>query len=256
MSEIEGLNASSQTQDDNRSEYSITSDLSYTSHTSRSSTSSKKSGMSSVSILSNLSATSETSTTSKKSSFTIHGLDHTLLSRGSVPSKEQSSSEKRFGKKEKREQKRKVRGEGRDQWGIRREGQLCQDLWLLADITSVTRTVLDLSDVLLISLDSEGEAGMSEGESLARQLHQAMDRYAEIAQSHPPTIAPNYPMVWLKQRQLVYIAKYQDKVIDMNMNANRSAAAASMVNDENETWWKAAAMGIQLWRNNRKLSLI
>lgn len=265
--------------DDSGSEYSAVTVESSASNISSSSRSSRISWMSSISILSDLSAASKSSDATKysktESNFAIEGLDHTLLSRGNVSKSQQRKDKKtvsnagerdpkRYGKKEKREHKRKVRGEGKDIWGIKREGQVCTELWLLADIASVAKTVMDLCDVLLLLFPNEELS--SNARTIVIRLQRAMDSYTETVIAFPPPVAPSYPVQWLSKRLMYNVMRYQEtaknptesqtgKEDEWNLTQRVSHTIPERMEAKDiQTWWKAAAEGIKLWRKIKKVS--
>jgi hypothetical protein len=261
-------------EDDNKSEFSIASrqsgasGASYVSSASRSSV--RSSASSSVSILSNLSVgTSGGRTTASDSAFSIDGLDHSLLSRGTIKPGTEVGGKREPERKTKRRQRKQNKGEGgRDIWGIRREAAVCNELWGLAQVSSVAKSAKDLCDVLVL-LGSHSDI------ALAGSLQAAIDLYVKEVQANPPPVAPMYPPQWMAIRLMETVSKYQEISIDNNYDKD------DMIDDDNEdeneivrlayklhlitahekirscqdTWWRIAADGISLWQSYRRISL-
>ena len=257
LAELQGGTA--EQTDDNQSEFSYNS--SNISFVSKSSNVSKKSGMSSVSVLSNLSSVTATSNVSHKSknNFSIQGIEHSLLSRGNsvdsgTPMPSQKGSNK-YGKKEKRAEKKRIKGNGKDIWGLKKEKQLTDELWLLSDISSVALTINDLNNVLLYLINNEtnesnnnnNNENNNEFINLAILLQTKMDEYCNMIQNNLPPIAPDYPPEWLIQRNMKNIFPFQDF---MKLNSTIP------MKPEIISWWKSAADGIQLWKAFRKEILL
>jgi hypothetical protein len=196
--------------DDTKSEFSVVSRQSGASYVSTASRSSvRSSASSSVSILSNLSiGSSGGKSLASTSAFSIDGLDHSLLSRGTAkgPGGSDIGGKKEAPRKYKRRQRKTCKGEGgRDLWGLRREAAVCAELWTLAQVSAIARSAKDLCDVLsLFALGDEGDI------SLACELQRSVDVYVKCLQSNPPPVAPLYPPQWMGIRQLVTVCRYQE----------------------------------------------
>ena len=283
--------------DDTKSEFSIVSRQSGASYVSTASRSSvKSSASSSVSILSNLSiGSSGGKSSASTSAFSIDGLDHSLLSRGTAkgPGGSDLGGKKEAPRKYKRRQRKTCKGEGgRDLWGLRRESAVCAELWTLAQVSAIARSAKDLCDVLsLFALGDEGDI------TLACELQRSVDVYVKCLQSQPPPVAPLYPPQWMGIRQLVTVCRYQetmfpainlsdlrtplgpgsvtlvkrDKRVEYNDNDNDDGDGddipalarqlhfnliqESKQNSTVDTWWKTAADGISLWQSYRRIVL-
>lgn len=238
--------------DDARSEFSAMSYQSYASNLSRTSGISSKSGTSTVSILSNLSLSSSTSSSSSiagasKKSFSIKGIEHALLSRGTADTPAGLTKSEATGKKQKKNERKKVKGEGRDVWGLRRECLLCNDLWQLGNIKVAAVEVKGFVEALLLL------AGPGDFE-LACSLQLVMDQYSSTVQSNPSPIAPGYPSDWLGKRMMLSLLRFQDCSLERSVSTSSAAAAVSS-KSRLTTWWEKAAQGIQAWREYRRISL-
>ena len=276
--------------DDTKSEFSIVSRQSGASYVSTASRSSVRStASSSVSILSNLSVGSSAGKSSASTSaFSIDGLDHSLLSRGTAkgPGGSEVGGKKEAPRKYKRRQRKTCKGEGgRDLWGLRREAAVCAELWGLAQMSMIARGAKDLCDVL--SLFALGDVGDN---SLACELQRSVDVYVKCLQSVPPPVAPLYPPQWMAIRQMVTVCRYQETMFppinlsdlptphselapkkdkvgndDENENDDEIVALARQLhfnhiqekkqNSTVDTWWKTAAEGISLWQSCRRIVL-
>jgi hypothetical protein len=135
---------------------SVYSNLSMLSSTSTSSVSST------LSMLSNLSEMdSNSGSQSKKrigdgvgtaggSSFAIDGIEHNLLSRGKTDRTEFTQYDNPKLKKRKQKMRSKKEGGGRDIFGLKQEGVMARLLYTLGDISSVSITVNELCEALLL----------------------------------------------------------------------------------------------------------
>lgn len=240
--------------DETKSEYSVSSQQSLFSSLSERSS---KSGTSTVSVLSNLSASSSSSAVSASPStaFSITGLDHTLLSRGTVndsdnrgPPNTKTKRKNDSLRKQKRQERSKVKGSGKDIWGLRKENNLCEELLSYACVGEIARAVHDLCEVLFLV------GGISD-RLLAIELHSAMDNYATVVQENAPPLAPDYPLGWLLYRSMASVTFYQDY-----SSRNRESIASlpppvlqGMSHELQKTWWSNAAEGIAEWHKLRVL---
>lgn len=199
-------------EDDTKSEFSVLSKQSGTSYRSTASRSSVRStASSSVSILSNLSIGSSSGrTVASTSVFSINGLDHSLLSRGSAAGPGSEVDGKREPlRKYKRRQRKIGKGEGgRDLWGLRKESSLCAELWTLAQVSTIARNGKNLCDVL--SLFCHGD---NNDISLACNLQKSIDTYVKELQSNPAPVAPMYPSQWMQIRLMFDVGKFQEALI-------------------------------------------
>ena len=214
---------------DNRSEYSAVSQL------SRSSNYSFRSGTSAVSILSDLVVSSTVSEMSDTTKFSIEGLDHTLLSRGTNVSKALPGKFRRkeaYTEKRERKQERKRGGKsGKDVAGLKAEADTCIELWRFAQIGAVSAYIQELSDALLV-------IGTQSDFVLIKSIQQAMDEYVEQIATNAPIAAPNYPLSWLQKRQMPVIQHFQENH-----------------NSKVQNWWQRVADGLSVWRSTRRSNL-
>lgn len=264
--------------DDSQSVYSAATEQSTFSDRSTTSRSSTRSGSSAVSVLSNLSALSKDSQQQQridadnesKSHFQIAGLEHTLLSRGTVLNDEggclggRSSGKRRGEKAYKREQQaerkqkrmERSRSRGKDSSGLLAETSLCEELLLVAQgLKALTESSTDMCEALQLLNECEDV-------HLASQLQSSTDRYMDLIQNNPAPVAPSYPKEWLALRNMSAVLYYQDA------SSSPSAAAVSIALSETvgtcdrqdamralnraisgvDTWWDLAADGIKHWR--------
>ena len=284
-------------EDDSKSEFSISSRQSGASYVSTASRSSvRSSASSSVSILSNLSIGSTGGrSVASTSAFSIDGLDHSLLSRGTAkgPGGSDVGGKREPLRKYKRRQRKVGKGEGgRDLWGLRKEAAVCAELWSIAQVSAIAASAKDLCDVL--SLITTGE---SDDVTLACAVQMGVDEYVKKLQSNPPPVAPMYPPQWMAIRLMTKVCRYQeiqtpiDHISD-DTNTHKNVYKNSTNNnvqykdndDENDgdndneivllanklqhtlvyerkvnsgqdSWWKAAADGILLWQSHRRIVL-
>lgn len=264
--------------DDSQSVYSAATEQSTFSDRSTTSRSSTRSGSSAVSVLSNLSALSKDSQQQQrtdadngsKSHFQIAGLEHTLLSRGTVLSDEdgfQGSSGKRRGekaykreqqaeRKQKRMERSRSRGLGKDATGLLAETALCEELLqVVLGLKALTASSTDMCEALLLLNECKDV-------HLASQLQSTTDRYMDLIQNNPAPVAPSYPKEWLALRNMSAVLYYQDA-----SNSPCAAAVSIALNETSgiydrqdamralnraitgvDTWWDLAADGIKHWR--------
>ena len=230
--------------DDTKSEFSISSRQSGASYVSTASRSSvRSSASSSVSILSNLSIGSQGGkSTVTSSAFSIDGLDHSLLSRGTAkgPGGSEIGGKREPLRKYKRRQRKVGKGEGgRDLWGLRRESAVCAELWSIAQVSMIARNVKDMCDVLcLFSLGGESGGGGSGGGGqggdggdikLACDLQRSVDEFVLALQSTPPPVAPMYPSQWLDIRLMTTVCRYQEASVSDTRIANTGVFSGSDV---------------------------
>jgi len=265
--------------DDSQSVYSAATEQSTFSDRSTTSRSSTRSRSSAVSVLSNLSALSKDSQqqhtdadNESKSHFQIAGLEHTLLSRGTLLNDEGGflggrSSGKRRGekafkreqqaeRKQKRMERSRSRGLGKDASGLLAETSLCEELLqVVQGLKALTASSTDMCEALLLLNECEDV-------HLASQLQSSTDRYMNLIQNNPAPVAPSYPKEWLTLRNMSAVLYYQDA------SNSPSAAAVSIALNETvgicdrqdamralnraisgvDTWWDLAADGIKHWR--------
>jgi hypothetical protein len=182
-------------------------------------------------------------------SFSIEGLEHTLLSRGKAPKyargdvDDSSSSSCGAGgrdgggrkgrvtdRQQRRAEKKRIRGDPHDFLKVRREGQLCTELWGFAQTTALVKTLSSLVSVLLLLSDGDGEGDRS----LARDVQCAIDSFCDALSEHVPVAAPAYPLSWLQGKQMLPLARFQ------------SPPPLGMVG---ASYAQAAAEGVALWRS-------
>ena len=232
--------------DDARSEFTADTRYSHSSFVSNASFHSDRSlqsntsGVSSVSVLSH---TSSRSTFSKASTgdFSIEGLDHSLLSRGtgdfSAKRREKDNKEK---KKRRHKSSREKRGEGRseakDVWGLRNELTKCESLLKLSNVGGVIEAVTDLRDALLLLNSDEGGGTVSACITLASQLQKEMDSYIQQIGTAVRIQAPSYPTEWLKKRNMTVIRHFQG-VEDVG---DASIVAFSSMIDHGVNFWRSS----------------
>lgn len=230
---------------DTHSEYSRASIMSHASGAS------VRSGVSTVSVLSNLSRSSNTgSTVSDASSFSVRGLEHSLLSRGSAfDTSEGGKSQKSIEKKKKRHE-RHLKGNkggahgGADVYNLKGEGAWCTELSQYCDVKLVATAVCDLRDTLLLLGGGLG------GIDLAMRLQTEMNEYATVIVSNPPPTAPLYPVEWLKRKGMDRVRCFQEWPAT---SEDTVPTIGSNVNSTLHTllWWKVAADGIIYWRTQK-----
>lgn len=282
-------------EDDTKSEFTVISKQSGASYISSASrTSVRSSASSSVSILSNLSIGSTGGrSTASTSAFSIGGLDHALLSRGTVTGP--GGSDIMEGKREplrkyKRRQRKIGKGEGgRDLWGLRREAAVCAELWSIGQVASIARIGKNICDILSLFCH-----GNNKDINLACDLQNSIDIYVKELQQNPPVVAPMYPPQWMEMRLMKAVGRYQEELspnpyisknifisIQSNNNNNGINYKGDDDNDEkiennlvelahqlyysinqekkqiNATynWWHTAAEGILLWQSYRRVIL-
>lgn len=247
------------------SQFSLASNISLSSYKSRNSTTSlnslgsvhsiqSKGNKSTTSMLSKLSSMSTNATPThvvdSKGAFSIIGLEHSLLSRGDSKdrSKKKSKKEKYLDEDNVKQKKKRERREGRngkDEMNTKREGQICDELAVMADITNIGIILKNLSDALLL-------LNTLKDKQLIHELYVVMDEYISTIQGLIPKIAPEYPYEWLDKRTLTSIVLFQEVKNDENEIVEVSCAAnnwkyipvkAPVV----ETWWEHAIRGVEFW---------
>lgn len=234
--------------DDDKSDISMASGRTADSFISRASGMTVAStGSSTVSLLSTMSAASVASAASvskqSTSSFSIEGLEHSLLSRGSVQPwdlDKNGKPRKETDRQQKRSQKKRIRGDPKDLLGVRLEGEQAAELWGCGQTRALAKAVGDLSSVLLL-LGGSGDSGRTDLE-LACNLQAAMDTYCDTFTEHIPTQAPAYPAAWLQGRQMTAVCRFQSEV------------AEGII--EGKSYELTAAEGIALWRNSLRLMVL
>ena len=212
------------TADTRYSQSSFVSNLSSQLSNSMMSAQSNASGLSTVSILSH-NTTSVCNT--EDGDFSIKGLDHGLLSRGTgdgsrknvtLGGKKEKKEKKQRHRNSNRQQRGEGRSEGKDVWGLRNELNVCDKLLQLVNVRGVSRAVERLAQALLV-LSENNVSNANDCALLASQLQEAMDEYVSILESKFCSIAPSYPFEWLKKRNMTVIRHFQspEDVKDVNI---------------------------------------
>lgn len=255
----------------------------YTTASLRSTTSSIRSGTSTVSILSKVSDKSTTSLLSEtnqsqistsNSSFSIQGMDHSLLSRGTLndyATKEVGRNPNgkvykrdRTPRRQKRIERSKAKGYSKDVWKLKEEDNNCQLLIKFLNIKTLTNVINSLTSFLLLSFKNSDL-------QLIRDLQKIMQEFVKTLQSNPPPLAPQYPKEWLVLRNMSNVINFQDpraryeerlnRRLDLiPSNIDRKLVSLLTTQDYEEllsskTWWSFAADGIKYWFNNKDLCL-
>ncbi len=250
-----------------------------------SSTSSIRSGTSTVSILSDISDKSSASAAGSAagstagSSFSISGLEHGLLSRGSANSflgENRNANGKvykrdRTPRRQKRIERSKAKGTSKgDVWGLRREKELVSSLALFANsLKFISKAVNDLCEVLLMADDSQ------EDQLLAIAVTTDMQKLVKTMQANTPPVAPAYPKEWLTKRSMAAMTLFQDpkkrleeKLTKRYYGSVAGTTAATIAVKEialldseveelmkSKTYWQIAKEGIQFWFDSKLVHL-
>lgn len=229
--------------DDGRSEYSRATLRSYTSDASI------RSGMSTVSVLSNLSRFSSSgSAVSDRSSFSISGIEHALLSRGSAADgeKEMNAKQRKRFVKHQKGNKGGAHG-GQDIHGLRSEIATCTELCKYCDVSVVSRAVLDVISALMLLADF-GSSDIAN----ALSLQSAMNAYVSLVASNAPPPAPLYPVEWLIRKEMAFIRCFQEWPEPSHDDAGpRTYGSVKNRTLAGLLWWGVAAGGILEWREAR-----
>lgn len=255
---------------DNSSEFSAATK--YSTSSLLSSTSSIRSGTSTVSILSDISdKTSASNQSVSSTAFSIEGLEHGLLSRGSANSysgENRNANGKvykrdRTPRRQKRIERSKTKGYSKDVWGLRREKELCQELYKYAQLKSYSKAVNELC-ALLVS------ANTAEDHALATTLTSNMQQLVKLVQNNTAPIAPAYPKEWLTKRAMTIVTYYQDPKQRLEGKVNRRFGSTAMTGArdivltdaeveelvQSKTWWQYAKEGIEFWYTSKMLNLL
>ena len=120
-------------------------------------------------------------------------------------------SKREHPRKQKRRERKEGKGVGggRDACGLKKEASTCRELWNIANMGGLARTVRDLCDALLFlppGGESQGEGALS----LAISLQRATDAFVVQLKAHPPPVAPLYPPQWLQKRLMTSVSKFQE----------------------------------------------
>lgn len=245
---------------------SILSELSNSSQGSRVSKSSRTSAA--VSVLSELKLEKKSALgsagagTGAGSSFSVKGMEHSLLSRGSGKDdpnafKKKDRAKKNQMKREKyyqdsgqpltsKQLRRKNRGEGisnrnRDTLGLGKELLACSGLWKHIQVGALAKRCSELCKVLVL-------LGTAQDMMLAARVQHSMDTYADAVRNNPAPLAPSYPRKWLAKKDMSILRRYQD--IDITTD---SPAASTMGKGVPSSLWKVAADGISQWYTSLRL---
>jgi hypothetical protein len=264
-----------------------------------SSASSIRSGTSTVSILSDISDKSALSVSAQShagssvSTFSISGLEHGLLSRGSANSflgENRNANGKvykrdRTPRRQKRIERSKAKGTTKgDVWGIRREKELVSMLCMfVTSLRMIGKAVNELCEVLLMASavsSSNEESGLEGDRILAIALTTAMQKLVKTMQTYTPPVAPAYPREWLNKRSMFAITFFQDPKQRLeekltkryygslatsnnnnNNNVMKTVKETALLDSEVEelmkskTYWQIAKEGIQFWFDNKLVHL-
>jgi hypothetical protein len=243
--------------DDNGSDFS---------YASRMSEQSQRSGMSTVSVLSNLSLSSAVtaSSVSEKSEFSIEGMEHSLLSRGKGGvldiTGETTKQRKARIRSERKNNGRQVPKGRRDPLGLKREEEVCRQLWELSvSIAAVVGVAADLCDALLVLGGSAAVAGVA-------KVHAMLNTFAEKTQGSVAPVAPSYPDAWLLHFAMPTVARFQLKPEDLDGSKRESPAGAWVpsanawvaapvvpVPDAQKNWWEKTADGLTVLTANKRM---
>lgn len=253
------------------------SDLSYVSMMSSVSGTSTTSGASTVSVLSDLQTGAEREDTKRKagpgSQFSIGGLDHTLLSRGSgkedtvgFSPKDADHARRQAKKMQKRALREENRGRSKDSLGFNVEARQATELLACAQISTFASIAAEICKVLTL-------VGGSSSEKLAVTLQQALDNYTATVRANPAPVAPLYPRAWLASKAMLSIRSFQDPVLRealdsrgvySTVNANWQGEEADKARrteaNQNQatviTWWQAAARGVSMWHDKLRRTVL
>jgi hypothetical protein len=200
-----------------------------------------------MSIISRAAVSTASSSAQSNGDFSIEGLDHGLLSRGTGNSSRKKNLDgtkikKQRKQKSLREKRGEGRSEGKDVWGLRNELSTCDDLIRLGNVAAVALEVINLCNALLLIDNGSGRSrwGSSYG-SIACQLQNVMDKYVSQVESNPCNAAPSYPFEWLSKRNMTNIRYFQ---LPEDAKDSNIILFTNLVDN-----------GISLWKNLKKISL-
>jgi hypothetical protein len=205
-------------------------------------------------------------------SFSVKGLEHSLLSRGSGKDDPISHYRgPRGGSKDGKERKRKEfkipnngqpltskqlrkinRGLGianhahRDTLGLGKELKACAELWKYAHIAGLGQRCADLCNVLML-------LGTDADTVLAARVQHSMDSYTDTVRRNPAKVAPNYPRKWLEGKQMSLIRRFQAQIQESDASAGIAKATPPSALP---SFWKVAADGIALWHSSLRLVVL
>jgi len=264
---------------DAQSDFSLASaarsDLSFISALSgmsSASAASNKSGSTTVSVLSDLKTSAEKESIQKSkapgSQFSISGLDHSLLSRGTgqedrVVVARNDQHARRLAKKGlKRSLRDDHRTRNKDSLGFNDESRAASELWACAQIPAFAALAAELCSVLAL-------LGSTADTRMAGKLQHAMDAYTQLVRDNPAPVAPLYPRAWLETKQMLHVRHFQDSqalaeadakgdystVLGLNWQGPEAERAKAAARKRREgagavlSWWQVAARGITTWHD-------
>jgi len=172
---------------------------------------SQQSYLSTASARSDVSSASVSSSTS--SEFSIHGVEHGLLSRGvgganhaRPPQLDGGGYPSDLMGKKKR--KPRVKGEGRDLCGLKVELKLCEELWSLSSLSSTLEAIQRVCSALLIF----GEVRLV---LIVKNIHDSVQSFLEsLSKDCSALVAPCYPDEWLQLKGRSVVGKFK-QVLDI-----------------------------------------
>eukprot|EP01038_Epipyxis_sp_PR26KG_P009194 gene9194-12400_t len=260
---------SGEEENDNKSEFSQISKYSNVSYRSTASRSSVMTGTSTLSILS---TSSSQSALSQASSFSIEGLEHSLLSKGKASSGPISGNKSRTGqtkkaykrdqsdKRIKKKEKSRLRAV-KDSFNIAHECQLCEELYEY--ILQLPSSINKIKSINQLLLHHTGTTNTSQYESdciLMTRLQSSFDYYIESIQKLVPQLpfAPGYPFEWLMKKNMMIIMCFQEKIIPTPGN-NNLPCLPNKTSEElqfmfyRRKWSFSIDEAMKLWKSNRQI---
>ena len=269
--------------DDTKSEFSMASmrsDLSFVSGLSTvlseisglsaasSSSRASRAGSATVSVLSEMKLDKKSSvggannSDGQGSSFSINGLEHSLLSRGSGKydaslggrAAWEDNGEEQLSKRQLRRKHRALTKPHsslfKDTLGFAKESKACQELYRLAHVYRIASKCIEVCRVLLL-------VGGAHATELAARVQRAMDSYTETLRSHPPPVAPLYPRKWLASKDMTILRKFQETTNGGDAAAVKkweSTHAGASIGTA--SFWALAAEGISSWHTKQRLAAL
>lgn len=217
-------------------------------------------GMSSGSTVSILSAISDskrsiTDSRSVSTAFSIQGLDHALLSRGTASTQEAPKYKRdQTERRKKRIERSKAKGYMKDVFGIKLEADACEELWkIVQNLTPLTALLCELSTILLSTCKPADRR-------LAGLVQDKMQELVKTMQSVAPPYAPLYPVQWLQSRQMIRVRSFQQPEAVLNgMVTKKGALSAEDMQEMQEmmtqSWFALCAKQIQRWFAHKIIAL-
>eukprot|EP01039_Chlorochromonas_danica_P010153 gene10153-11236_t len=249
--------------DDSLSEYSAAT--AYSQASVRSAVSAMSS--STVSILSAVSDNKRSIAEEKdaSTSFSIEGLDHSLLSRGKLSSYEENSQaygNKKVHKRDQSERRKKrierskTKGYMKDVFGVKQELEACEELWKIAtNLPALTSLLTELCTVLLSTQTWKDRRQ-------AQRLQEKMEALIKTMQTVAPPYAPAYPFAWLQQRQMARVRSFQQPEALLTAVLARKSTLTVTAEELQEaaevaakSWYRLLAQQIQHWFQKKILAL-